>query len=147
MPPIYQPEVAAQAIYYAAHNPARREYYVGWSTLKAIFVNKLVPSLGDHYLARIGYDSQQHDGPENPDRPNNLWETVPGNFGAHGSFEGRARSLSLEFWAEAHTKWLAVAAGLGIAGAALSALTHARISPRNHAAVHRNKQRSGSQAA
>jgi hypothetical protein len=57
------------------------------------------------------------------------------------------RDCSLEFWAEAHAKWLAVAAGLGIAGAALSALTHARVSPRNHASVHRNKQRPGSQAA
>src|SRR5205814_5237582 len=62
VPPIFQPEVAARAIYYAAHHPHRREYYAGWSTVKAIFGNKLVPSLADHYLARTGYDSQQHDG-------------------------------------------------------------------------------------
>src|SRR5438270_8967573 len=66
VPPIFQPEVGARAIYYAAHHPERREYYVGFSTVKAIFGNKLVPSFADHYLARNGYDSQQHDGPEDP---------------------------------------------------------------------------------
>src|SRR5204863_3490134 len=48
VPPIFQPEVAARAIYWAAHHPHRREYYAGWSTVKAIFGNKLVPSLADH---------------------------------------------------------------------------------------------------
>jgi short chain dehydrogenase len=147
VPPIYQPEVAARAIYYAAHHPERREYYVGWSTVKAIFGNKLFPSLTDHYLARSGYDSQQHDGPENPDRPNNLWDTVPGNFGAHGAFDRRARSFSLELWGEGHAKWLALAAGLGIAGVALGALTHTRVSARNHASARSDKERPASQAA
>src|SRR5918912_2469481 len=52
VPPIYQPEVGARAIYYAAHHPERREYYPAWSSVKAIFGNKLAPSLGDRYLAR-----------------------------------------------------------------------------------------------
>src|SRR5579884_2724212 len=59
VPPIYQPEVAARAIYYAAHHPEKREYYAAWSVVKAIAGNKLVPSLADHYLAKTGYDSQQ----------------------------------------------------------------------------------------
>lgn len=118
VPPIFQPEVAARAIYYAAHHPRRREYYVGFSTVKAIFGNKLVPSLGDRYLARTGYDAQQHDGAEDPNRPNNLWEAVPGDHGAHGTFDSRAHSFSMELWAETHAKWLALAAGLTIASAA-----------------------------
>ena len=120
VPPIFQPEVAARAIYYAAHHPERREYFVGWSTVKAIFGNKLVPSFADHYLARKGYESQQHDGPEDPNRPNNLWEPVPGDHGAHGSFDQRASSFSMELWLEEHRKWLAVAAGLVAVGGAVT---------------------------
>ncbi len=120
VPPIFQPEVAARAIYYAAHHPKRREYYPGFSTVKAIFGNKLFPSLADHYLARMGYGAQQHDGPEDPNRPNNLYEPVPGDHGAHGIFDDRAYDHSQELWAETHVGWL-VAAGLGFAGAALGA--------------------------
>jgi NAD(P)-dependent dehydrogenase (short-subunit alcohol dehydrogenase family) len=116
VPPIYQPEVAARAIYYAAHHPERREYYAAWSAVEAIFGNKLAPSFADHYLARTGYDSQQHDGPDDPNRPNNLWQPVPGDHGAHGSFDDRARDVSLELLAETHAKWLAVAAGAGLIG-------------------------------
>ena len=61
VPPIFQPEVAAEAIYFAAHNP-RREFYVGLPSVEAIVANKIAPGLLDHYLARTGYDSQQHDG-------------------------------------------------------------------------------------
>src|SRR5438045_2412517 len=83
VPPIFQPEVAAEAIYFAAHNP-RREFYVGLPTLEAIVANKIAPGWLDHYLARTGYDSQQHDGPEDPNRSTNLWQPVPGDHGAHG---------------------------------------------------------------
>ena len=113
VPPIFQPEVAARAIYYAAHHPRRREYFVGGSTVKAIFGNKLLPSFADHYLARNGYDSQQYDGAADPNRPDNLYRPVPGDHGAHGSFTRRAKSHSWEFWAESHVRYLA--AGLGIA--------------------------------
>lgn len=116
VPPIFQPEVAARAIYYAAHHAKRREYFVGGSTVKAIFGNKLAPSFADHYLARTGYESQQYDGPEDPYRPNNLWEPVNGDHGAHGDFDSRARSSSVEFWAESHTKWLALAVAASVAG-------------------------------
>src|SRR5436853_678126 len=68
VPPIYQPEVAAEAIVWAAHHP-RREFYLGLSTVRAIIGNKLVPGLGDWYLARIGYAAQQTDEPEDTHRP------------------------------------------------------------------------------
>src|SRR5213075_1877545 len=89
VPPIFQPEVAAEAIYWAAHHH-RRELLVGWSTVQAVWGNKLFPSLIDRYLARTGYDGQQYDGPEDPDRPNNLWEPTPFDRGAHGDFDDRA---------------------------------------------------------
>ena len=126
VPPIYQPEVAARASYYAAHHPERREYYAAWSAVKAIFGNKVVPSLADHYLARTGYDSQQYDGFEDPNRPNNLFEPVVGDHGAHGDFDERARSGSIELWLETHAKLLAIAAGIGFAGAAIKSLTNGR---------------------
>ena len=116
VPPIYQPEVAARAIYYAAHHPKRREYYPAWSSVKAIFGNKLVPSLADRYLARTGYSSQQYDGPEDPDRPFNLWEPVAGDHGAHGNFNNRARTRSTELWLETHPLYLTLGV-LGLAGA------------------------------
>lgn len=112
VPPIYQPEVAARAIYYAAHHPRKREYYAAWSAIEAIFGNKIAPSFADRYLARTGYQAQQHDGPEDPNRPNNLWEPVLGDHGAHGTFDQRARSFSFEAWAETHPELFALA-GLG----------------------------------
>ncbi len=121
VPPIYQPEVAARAIYYAAHHPKKREYYAAWSAVTAIFGNKLVPSFADHYLARTGYDSQQYDGCEDPDRPNNLWEPVQGNFSAHGVFDSRASNTSLELWAETHPAFFATLA-MGVVGAAFALL-------------------------
>lgn len=120
VPPIYQPEVAARAIYYAAHHPSRREYYPAWSSVKAIFGNKLAPSYADHYLARMGYDAQQYDGHEDPNRPNNLYEPVAGDHGAHGVFDSRASYTSKELWAETHWQWLAAAAGVAFGGAALA---------------------------
>lgn len=129
VPPIFQPEVAARAIFYAAHHPERREYFAGWSTVKAIFGNKLVPSYADHYLANMGYDAQQYDGHEDPNRPNNLYEPVPGDHGAHGKFDARAHDKSLELWAETHAKLLAITGGIGFAAAALGALFYRRKSP------------------
>src|SRR5207249_6391912 len=88
VPPIYQPEIAAEAIVYASHCP-RREIYVGMTTVGAIVVNKFVPGLLDQYLACTGYDSQQHDGREDRHRPDNLWEPVDKekDHGAHGHFD------------------------------------------------------------
>lgn len=113
VPPIYQPEVAARIIYHAAHHPERREWYAAWSVVKAIFGNKLVPSYADHYLAKNGYDAQQYDGHADHDRPDNLYEPVPGDHGAHGAFDDRAKESSAEAWAEEHTG--VFAAGLAVA--------------------------------
>src|SRR5207249_6850037 len=91
VPPIFQPKVASEAIYFAAHNP-RREFYVGAPSVAVITVNKFAPALLDHYLARTGYDSQQHDGAEDPNRADNLWHPLPGDHDAHGAFDTRALS-------------------------------------------------------
>jgi NAD(P)-dependent dehydrogenase (short-subunit alcohol dehydrogenase family) len=117
VPPIFQPEVAAEAVVWAAQNP-RRELYVGWPTVKTIVGNKLVPGLGDRYLARTGYEAQQIEEPVRPDRPDNLFEPVPGDFAAHGPFDDRAKPRSLQLWANLHRRWLgAGAAGLAALGA------------------------------
>jgi NAD(P)-dependent dehydrogenase (short-subunit alcohol dehydrogenase family) len=116
VPPIFQPEVAADAIYFSAHNP-RREFYVGWPSAKAIMANKIAPGLLDRILARTGYDSQQYDGPADPNRANNLWEPVPGDHGAHGSFDERAKSRSLQWWISQHRAWIVyMVVALALAG-------------------------------
>ena len=123
VPPIYQPEVAARLIYHAAHHPEKREWYASWSVLKAIFGNKISPCYADHYLAKNGYESQQYDGPEDPNRPDNLYHPLPGDHGAHGAFDDRAKDSSAEAWAEEHARTLGlVLLGLGAAGAGLTLL-------------------------
>ena len=120
VPPIFQPEVGARAVYWAAHHN-RRELYVGLPTVEAIEANKVVPGLLDRYLGRTGYDSQQTNEPEDPNRPNNLWEPVPGDHGAHGTFDERAHPRSYELWAARYRNW--IAAGLcTLAGAGYFAL-------------------------
>jgi len=115
VPPIFQPEVAAEAIYFAAHNP-RREFYVGAPSVVVITANKFAPGLLDHYLACAGYESQQYDGSEDPNRPDNLWQPVPGDHGAHGAFDTRARSWSPQWWMSEHRGWVAT----GVVALALS---------------------------
>ncbi len=117
VPPIYQPEVAAEAVLWAAEHD-RPEIYVGFSTVVAILGNKLFPRLGDWYLARTGYRSQQTDEPEDPMRPNDLWEPVAGDHGAHGRFDARAHPWSLQLEVTKRRGWLGVAvAGLAVAAA------------------------------
>jgi NADP-dependent 3-hydroxy acid dehydrogenase YdfG len=117
VPPIYQPEVAADALVFASHHPHRREIWVGWPTVQGIAGNKIAPGLGDRYLAAKGFDSQQYDGHEDPNRPHNLWEPVPGDHGAHGAFDERAQDHSAQLWITTHRTLLA-AAGAGVAGLA-----------------------------
>jgi NAD(P)-dependent dehydrogenase (short-subunit alcohol dehydrogenase family) len=97
MGPVFQPELAAQAILWAARH-ARREVTVGFPALKAIWASKLFPSLVDHHLARSGYSGQQADEPKDSRSPENLWHSVPGPYGAHGRFDEAAKSWSLQFW-------------------------------------------------
>jgi NAD(P)-dependent dehydrogenase (short-subunit alcohol dehydrogenase family) len=126
VPPIYQPEVAAQAITYAADHPRRREYWVGGSTVGTLLGNRVVPGLLDRYLARTGYRSQQTDRPRDPKQPANLWEPADGpdgrDFGSHGRFDARAHSRSYQSWASQHRAALA-----GAAGGALLALSALRL--------------------
>jgi NAD(P)-dependent dehydrogenase (short-subunit alcohol dehydrogenase family) len=117
VPPIFQPEVAADAIVWSADH-RRREIAVGFPAAKAIIGNRLAPGFADWYLARTGYESQMTDEPIDDDRPNNLWSPVPGDFGAHGSFDDRARDTSWQLWANKHRGALALAA---LAGAGLLA--------------------------
>ena len=122
VPPIFQPELAAEAIYFAAHH-SRREFYVGWPSAKAIVGNKIAPGLGDHFLARTGYESQQYDGSEDPNRAHNLWEPVAGDHGAHGDFESRAKSHSAQWWMSKHRGRLAlIIAGIALVAAIVFAI-------------------------
>jgi len=123
--PIYQPEVAAQAVLYAADHPKRREYWVGGSTVGTLAVNAVAPGLLDRYLARTGFKGQQTDQPRDPEQPSNLWEPADSerghDFGAHGIFDARSTYRSPQLWASHHHGTLGgIAAGM-LLGAAWSA--------------------------
>ena len=98
VPPIYQPEVAAEAVVFAAGHPGRKEYWAGGSTAATIFAQKFAAPVLDRYLSRSGYQSQQTDQREPAGQPGNLWEPLdeaPGtDRGAHGEFDGRSRDRS-----------------------------------------------------
>lgn len=117
VPPIYQPEVPAEAVYYAAHH-RRRELYCGASTVAVILGNKLLPGLADRYLARTGFAAQQIPNmPVSPDRPDNLFQPVPEEAATHGMFDDRAHVRSYQTWTTTH-RW----AVLGAASAAAAAI-------------------------
>ena len=120
MPPIFQPEVAAEAIEYAARHP-RREIYVAWPATKAILGERLAARVGDRVLARNGFESQQRPVPEDPTRLDNLFEPVPGDHGAHGPFDARSKRRSWLLWANLHRAWLGAAAGAVLVGASAGA--------------------------
>jgi len=109
VPPIFQPEVAADAIVWAAYS-GRREVNVGWPTTQAIVGNNFMPGLGDHYLGKHGYDAQMIDEPEEPGRPDNLWQPLPGDHGAHGVFDDRAKNVSIEMQLNKRRGWIAAGA-------------------------------------
>lgn len=114
VPPIYQPEVAADAIMWAAAH-RRREISVGGSTAIAIWGNKFAAAVGDRYLAWTGFDSQQTDEPADPNRLDNLWRPLRGDRGAHGRFGTRSWATSRQAWMNEH---LPAIAGVILAGAA-----------------------------
>lgn len=118
VPPIYQPEIAADAIVWAAHHD-RREISVGMPTVAAIYGDKIAPGMLDRYLAWTGVDAQQTGEPADPNRPHNLWEPLPGDAGAHGTFDERASGVSPQAWMNMHLRETAGAA-LTIAGVALA---------------------------
>ena len=119
VPPIYQPEVAARAIYAAAHSN-RREVFVGAPTVLAIEGQKFVPGLLDRYLGQTGYDSQQTPEPADPQRRDNLYQPLPDLADTHGDFDRRASDTSWQLWADLHRGWLAALAAI-VTGAAIGA--------------------------
>ncbi|MBV9756691.1 MAG: SDR family oxidoreductase [Alphaproteobacteria bacterium] len=125
VPPIFQPEVPARAIVFAAFH-RRREVWVGMPTVKAIVANRIMPGVLDHLLATQGYSGQLTEEPLPADAPANLFHTVPGPYGAHGRFDKRARTFSWEFFTSRHRD--ALAAGIVAAGA----LTLAALFGRGH---------------
>jgi short-subunit dehydrogenase len=124
VPPIYQTEVAAEAIYFAAHH-RRRELWVGASTAIVIAGNKVAPHVGDWYLGKTGFQSQQYDGPPEAGARYNLWQPVDDvqDQGAHGQFDAQAKSSSVELMMAKNKSWLAGALlALAAVGAACSAV-------------------------
>jgi short-subunit dehydrogenase len=115
VPPIFQPEVAAERIVWASHH-RRREVFVGTPTVVAIEANKVAPGLADNYLARTGFDSQQTSEEIPANRPDNLFEPVPGDFGAHGIFSRQAHSQAATTWLAGH-KGVTALAGAAAIGA------------------------------
>jgi short subunit dehydrogenase len=114
VPPIFQPEVCAEAVYWAAHS-RHREVFVGMPTLRAIWAQRLVPGIADHLAARMAWDGQMYDGAAPVDAPDDLYEPVAGHQAAHGAFDARARNASWELELTMRMSWLATAAG-GAAG-------------------------------
>jgi NAD(P)-dependent dehydrogenase (short-subunit alcohol dehydrogenase family) len=108
VPPIYQPEVAARGVVAAADHPARKEHWVGASTMATILAQRFAAPLLDRYLARTGYDSQQTDEKAGPHQPANLWhpaDAAPGaDYGAHGVFDEEAHPRSAQLWLTRHAE-------------------------------------------
>ncbi len=125
VPPIYQPEVAARGVLYAADHPQRKEYWVGASTAATLLANRLAPAVLDRYLARTGYDSQQTSQPVEPDRPENLLQPIDGSsgqdHGPHGIFDDRSHDRSPQLWLAQHARATSgVLAGAVVTGAFLA---------------------------
>jgi NAD(P)-dependent dehydrogenase (short-subunit alcohol dehydrogenase family) len=129
VPPIYQPEVAARAVVYAADHPRRREYWVGETTMATLLANAVAPGLLDRYLARTGYDAQQTEQPKPPDQPANLWDPADGDdghdYGAHGRFDQKAYAHSPQAWASQHHGTVA-AVGVGLVAGSIALARAAR---------------------
>ena len=123
VPPIFEPEVAAKAIIFASTH-RRREIWVGGPTVEAIAAQKFFPGLLDRYLGKTGFDAQQYDGAADPNRPNNLWEPLPGDHGPHGDFASRSHSSSLQLNLDLNRRWIGI--GALAAGAATLIATKLR---------------------
>ena len=129
VPPIYQPEVAARAVEYAADHPKRREYWVGGSTAGTLLANAVAPGLLDRYLARTGFSSQQTGERREPGQPANLWHPADGlgepDAGAHGDFDSQAKVRSPQLWLSQHHGVVAAGAA-AVAGTAALLLRRRR---------------------
>ena len=119
VPPIYQPEVPAEAVAWVVEHP-RRELWVGMPTVATVVANRIAPALLDRYLGWTGYRSQQMDQPLDRDRPDNLYQPVAGDHGARGVFDERAKPRSLQVWLTKHRRAVAVATGALATGIAVT---------------------------
>ncbi len=125
VPPIYQPEIPAEAIYWAAQH-RRREVWVGASAVLAILGDRVAPSFADWYLARTGFKGQQmQDKPVSPDRPDNLFEPLPQLAATHGIFDDQAKTRSPQMWMATHRP-VVFGALAGVAAAATGLVRAAR---------------------
>jgi NAD(P)-dependent dehydrogenase (short-subunit alcohol dehydrogenase family) len=126
VPPIYQPEIAARAVVFAAAHPRRKQYWVGASTAATILGQKLAPALLDRYLAKTGYESQQTAQPVDPDRPKNLYtpadQDAGTDHGAHGGFDEQALNRDPQLWMSHHPRATCTAI-VAAASTALAAVT------------------------
>lgn len=122
VPPIYQPEIPADAVLYAAEHPRRREYWVGASTAGTLLGDKFIPGLLDQYLAKAGFSSQQTSQDRPADQAENLWKPADGpggrDYGAHGRFDDTAKTRSYQLWASQHHGALAASAAAALSGTA-----------------------------
>src|ERR1700729_606963 len=130
VPPIYEPELAARGVAFAADHPGRKQYWVGESTAATLLAQKFAAPLLDRYLARTGYDSQQTSHQVSPGRPDNLWEPVdqpPGtDHGAHGSFDSRSHNRSPQLWMSQHPRQVSAAAATAVTAAGLGGVLAGR---------------------
>ena len=111
--PIYQPEVPARAIFFAATH-RRRQIWVGYPTVQAILANRIAPGLIDKYLAKAGYSGQISDEDLSANAPANLYEPVAGTYAAHGRFDMRSRTGSWEMFTDRHRAAFWAATGVGV---------------------------------
>ena len=129
VPPIYQPEVAAEAVVFAADHPRRREYWVGAPTMATLIANKFAPGILDRYLASTAYKSQQTDLSQDSDQAANLWEPADGDhgrdYGTRGAFDNRSSTRSYQAWLSQHRGVLSTLTA-GAAGAAAALLATRR---------------------
>ena len=140
LPPIFQPELAADAIVWAAHH-RRREVWVGWPAVKAIVGQRVMPGVLDRTLAQSCYSGQLSERSVQPDRPDNLGQAVPGDHGARGRFSARARPHSWQFWLTSHrAPVLGASAAALVLGAMAIGLSAGRSEPAQRAVVRRRRR-------
>lgn len=129
VPPIYQPEIAARAVLFAADHPWHKQYWVGASTVATLLGQRAMPAVLDRYLARTGYSSQQTDDAEQK-RADNLWQPLDGtsgrDYGAHGEFDGRSKKLSPQWWLRENAAPLLTGVAAALAGSAAAITRHRR---------------------
>jgi NAD(P)-dependent dehydrogenase (short-subunit alcohol dehydrogenase family) len=123
VPPIYQPEVAAEAVYVAAHDRRRRQVFVGVPTWYTVLGERVAPWLGDWYMGKTGVSSQLTQQQIDPPREGNLFDPVDDGRGAHGDFDEKAHAHSTVLWLSKHRRSLTGAVGVAGAIAAAAAAT------------------------